>query len=49
MKLAPFRPNYCELSQRCEKECPGQAIYHNKVVNIDDVLGIDAIRTCIDR
>jgi NAD-dependent dihydropyrimidine dehydrogenase PreA subunit len=41
--------NYCELCQRCEKECPGQAIYSEKVVTIEDVPGIGAIRTCIDR
>ena len=40
---------YCELCQRCENECPGQAIYSEKVVNIENVPGIDAMRTCIDR
>lgn len=40
---------YCELCQRCEKECPQQAIYSEKVVAINDVPGVGAIRTCIDR
>jgi len=41
--------DYCELCQRCEKECPGRAIYSEKLVNIDNVPSIGAMRTCIDR
>ena len=40
---------YCELCQRCQKKCPGQAIHSEKVVRIDDVPGVGAIRTCINR
>ncbi|MFX1474226.1 MAG: hypothetical protein ACFFCO_01945 [Promethearchaeota archaeon] len=40
---------YCELCQRCERECPGQAINSEKTVAIDNVPGIGALRTCIDR
>ncbi|MFW9845940.1 MAG: 4Fe-4S binding protein [Candidatus Thorarchaeota archaeon] len=40
---------YCELCQRCEKECPQQAIYSEKVVRIENVPGVGTHRTCIDR
>lgn len=40
---------YCELCQRCEKECPQQAIYSERVVRIEDVPGVGTHRTCIDR
>ena len=41
--------DHCELCQRCEKECPTQAIYSKKIVNIDNMPGIGAMGTCIDR
>ena len=40
---------YCEQCKLCEKECPGQAINSEKVVNIAGVPGINTIWTCIDR
>lgn len=40
---------YCELCNRCEKECPQQAIYSDKVVRIEDVPGVGSLKTCIDR
>ena len=48
-RLHDWIEEYCELCQRCEKECIAQAIYSKKVVNIDKVPGVGAIRTCIDR
>lgn len=39
---------HCETCRKCEKECPGQAIYTEKVINVDGVPGVGAIRTCID-
>jgi Pyruvate/2-oxoacid:ferredoxin oxidoreductase delta subunit len=41
--------NYCEICQICEKKCPTKAINSKKVVIVDDVPGIGAMRTCIDR
>lgn len=40
---------YCEMCKRCERECPQQAIYSQKIVRMTDVPGIDTWRTCIDR
>jgi ferredoxin len=40
---------YCTMCERCRKECPGEAIYPKSVVRFDNVLGIDTMRTCIDR
>jgi len=40
---------YCELCQLCEQLCPVQAINSEKVVRIDNVPGVGAMRTCIDR
>lgn len=39
---------HCNTCRQCEKECSGQAIYSEKVINVDDVPGVGAIRTCID-
>ena len=41
--------DYCELCHICEKECPSQAVNSKKAVNVNNVPGIGAIRTCIDR
>ena len=41
--------DYCTMCERCRKECPGEAIYPKSVVRFDNVPGIDAMRTCIDR
>ncbi|MFW9787434.1 MAG: 4Fe-4S dicluster domain-containing protein [Candidatus Thorarchaeota archaeon] len=41
--------NYCKLCRRCEKECPQQAIYSEKIVRMVDVPGIGQWKTCIDR
>jgi len=41
--------NYCEICQICEKNCPTKAINSKKVVIVDDVPGVGAMRTCIDR
>ncbi len=40
---------YCELCQVCEKECPSKAINSEKAVNVNNVPGVGAIRTCINR
>jgi len=40
---------YCELCKLCEKACPGQAINREKTVTINNVPGVGAMRTCIDR
>jgi ferredoxin len=40
---------YCELCKLCAKACPIQAINPKKNVAIDNVPGVDAMRTCIDR
>jgi len=41
--------DYCKLCERCQKECPAQAIYPESVVRFDNVPGIDTMQTCIDR
>jgi Pyruvate/2-oxoacid:ferredoxin oxidoreductase delta subunit len=41
--------NYCKICQICEKKCPTKAINSKKIVIVDDVPGVGAIRTCIDR
>lgn len=40
---------HCAGCGICARECPGQAIYSEKRINIDGVPGIGALRTCIDR
>ncbi len=40
---------YCEMCKRCERECPQQAIYSEKIVRMTGVPGVDSWRTCIDR
>jgi len=33
---------------RCVKNCPGNAILNQKIVNVDNIEGIDHIKTCKD-
>lgn len=39
---------HCETCRKCEEECPGQAIHSQKVVSVENVPGVGALRTCID-
>ena len=41
--------SYCENCAICEKECPPKAINSKRVVSVNDVPGIGAMQTCIDR
>ena len=41
--------NYCETCEICIKKCPTKAINSKKVILIDNVPGIGAMQTCIDR
>ena len=40
---------YCQKCGLCQKNCPTQAIFSEKKINIDNIPGIGAMRTCIDR
>jgi Pyruvate/2-oxoacid:ferredoxin oxidoreductase delta subunit len=41
--------NYCKTCGNCQKNCPADAIYDEKIASIEFVSGIGAMRTCIDR
>ncbi len=40
---------YCTTCKRCARKCPTEAITQEKVVSIDNIPGIGATITCIDR
>ena len=40
--------SFCETCRLCQRECPAQAIFNEKVVSISNVCGIGCTRTCID-
>ena len=39
----------CKTCRMCQKSCPSEAIQEEKRIDIDNVPGIGAMRTCIDR
>ena len=39
----------CKTCDLCQQHCPTNAIQEEKRVNIDNILGIGAMRTCIER
>lgn len=39
----------CKKCNTCQKNCPPGAIQEEKTINIDNIEGIGAMRTCIDR
>jgi Pyruvate/2-oxoacid:ferredoxin oxidoreductase delta subunit len=41
--------HFCKTCHTCQFECPTEAIQEEKFINIDDVPGIGAMKTCIDR
>ncbi|MBY9003475.1 MAG: 4Fe-4S dicluster domain-containing protein [Candidatus Lokiarchaeota archaeon] len=40
---------YCKSCGNCQKNCPADAIFDEKVVSIENIKGIGAMRTCIDK
>lgn len=40
---------YCKTCRICQKECPVDAIFDEKVISVENVTGIGTMRTCIDR
>lgn len=40
---------YCKTCGLCQKNCPTNAIYDEKIVSINNISGIGEMRTCIDR
>ena len=40
---------YCESCRNCQKNCPAEAIYDERVISIENIQGIGATKTCIDR
>lgn len=41
--------SYCETCKNCQKNCPAEAIYDERVISIENVPGIGATKTCIDK
>jgi ferredoxin len=41
--------NFCESCGLCERSCPSQAIFSEKVIAQTDIEGLGQTRTCIDR
>ena len=41
--------SYCEICKNCQKNCPAEAIYDEKVISLEDIQGIGATKTCIDK
>ncbi|MFX1556471.1 MAG: hypothetical protein ACFFC9_04390 [Promethearchaeota archaeon] len=40
---------YCKTCRICQKECPADAILDEKVISVENIPGIGALRTCIVR
>ena len=40
---------FCKTCRKCEKNCPSEAIYSEKIISIEHISGIEHTRTCIDR
>jgi epoxyqueuosine reductase QueG len=40
---------YCKTCRICQKECPVDAIFDEKIISVENVPGIGALKTCIDR
>jgi epoxyqueuosine reductase QueG len=41
--------NYCRICRNCQRNCPAEAINDEKIISIDNIPGIGATKTCIDR
>ena len=40
---------YCKTCGNCQKNCPTEAIYDEKIISIEGIAGIGALKTCIDK
>lgn len=40
---------YCKTCGNCQKNCPAEAIFDEKIISIDNIAGIGAMKTCIDK
>ncbi|NVM46334.1 MAG: 4Fe-4S binding protein [Candidatus Lokiarchaeota archaeon] len=40
---------YCKTCRICQKECPVDAILDKKVISVENIPGIGALKSCIDR
>ena len=41
--------SYCESCKNCQNNCPAEAIYNERVISIENLPGIGAVKTCIDK
>jgi len=40
---------YCKMCGNCQKNCPAEAIYDEKIISVENIAGIGALKTCIDK
>jgi len=40
---------YCDTCKNCQKNCPAEAIYDERIISIKNIPGIGATKTCIDK